>query len=228
MTFTYRHRKEIIFSLFLFFILTGGVIYLSFKPEKPNPKPKTKTIASITKKETKATEKTPLEYKVDIKGEIINPGIYSLSSNSRVIDVINQAGGLTENANTSVINLSKKIIDEMVIIIYSNSQVKDFEKTKELEKTVFTKCLQADENALKNDACITEDTTKEPTTQEKISLNTATKEQLMTLPNIGEAKAEDIIAYRTKNGNFTTIEDIMKVSGIGESIFAKIKENITL
>ncbi len=163
-------------------------------------------------------------YKVDIKGEVLTPGIYSLDSNKRVIDVIDMAGGLTENADTSVINLSKKIKDEMVIIIYSKSEVKEFEKTKEKETQVQEKCIQKDENSLKNDACISTDS---KTTSGKVSINTGTKEELMTLSGIGESKAQDIIKYREENGSFKTIEDIKNVSGIGDSLFAKIKENIT-
>ena len=139
------------------------------------------------------------------------------------------AGGLTDQADTSVINLSKKVTDEMVIIIYSKQEVKEFEKTKEVEKQVQEKCNQKDENALKNDACITTSSKEITTTVSgKISINTATKEELMTLSGIGESKAKEIISYREKNGPFTKIEDITKVTGIGENIFAQIKENITL
>lgn len=112
----------------------------------------------------------------------------------------------------------------MVIIIYSNSEVKNFEKTKEKEQQVQEHCIQKDQNALKNDACINENTS----TSSKISINKATLEQLQTLPGIGESKAKDIISYREQNGPFTKIEDITKVSGIGESVFAKIKDYITL
>lgn len=151
------------------------------------------------------------------------PGIYSLPSSSRVIDVIEKAGGLTDQANTTVINLSKKISDEMVIIIYSHEQVNNFTKTKEAEQLLQQNCVQPDENALRNDACITEETTSST----KISINTASKELLQTLPGIGEAKANDIITYREQNGPFTTIEDIKNVSGIGDSLFAEIKDHIT-
>ena len=147
-----------------------------------------------------------------------------MSSSSRVIDVIEKAGGLTKNANTTVINLSKKITDEMVIIIYSNEEVKNFAKTKEVEQQVQQYCIQKDEAALKNDACITENTT----TSSKVSINKATLEQLQTLPGIGEAKAKEIITYREQNGLFTTLEELKKISGIGESVFAKIKDYITL
>ena len=111
----------------------------------------------------------------------------------------------------------------MVIIVYSKQEVIDFAKTKEVEKQVELKCENAYET-LVNEACIK---TEENTTNSKINLNTATKEQLMTLSGIGEAKAEDIIKYREKEP-FKSIEDIKKVSGIGDSLFAKIKENITI
>lgn len=142
----------------------------------------------------------------------------------RVIDVIELAGGLTANANTTVINLSKKIADEMVIIIYSNKEVADFTKTKEKEKQLQTSCHQKDENSLVNDACISADAP----TSTKVSINSATLEQLDTLPGIGAAKAQDIITYREQNGPFTTIEDLKKVSGIGDTLFAQIKDYLTL
>ena len=166
------------------------------------------------------------KYVVDIKGEVYNPGIYKLKANSRVVDVIEMAGGLTENANTTVINLSKKITDEMVIIIYSNKEVKDFKKTKELEASLIERCKQKDANSLENDACIEGDKTNKDNNS-KVNLNTATKEELMTLTGIGEAKADDIISYRNTNP-FTQVEDIKKVKGIGDSIFDKIKDRLTI
>lgn len=197
------------------------VTIINYKPKK---KEETKELLVSKKEDTKKETASNETFKVDIKGEIINPGIYSLSSSSRVIDVIEKAGGLTPNANTTVINLSKKIIDEMVIIIYSNEQVQNFAKTKEVEQQVQQYCIQPDNNALKNDACITESTN----TSSKVSINNATLEQLQTLPGIGASKAQDIINYRTEHGQFQSLEDLKNISGIGDSIFAKIKDYITL
>jgi len=115
----------------------------------------------------------------------------------------------------------------MVIIIYSNQEVKEFEKTKEKEKIIQDKCVQKDENALKNDACINNNQSTNSNTNKKININTASQEELQTLPGIGESKAKDIITYRETN-KFNTIEDIKNVSGIGDALFAKIKENITI
>ena len=163
---------------------------------------------------------------VDVKGEVINAGIYKLKTGSRVIDAINMAGGLTNKANTSVLNLSKKLTDEMVIIVYSNYEVENFKKTKEQEEQVLNNCITGYDN-LNNDACITSDNSNIENNG-KVSINNASIEELLTLTGIGEAKAKSIIEYREKNGGFKSIEDIKNVTGIGDALFDKIKENITL
>lgn len=232
-TFKYRHRKQIIIAFFLSILIisisiTGVIKYRSSK--KKDIKNKIITTSTdkkdnLLKKDSADSKKVqPNLLKIDIKGEIINPGLYTLEEGSRVIDAIELAGGLTENANTTVINLSKKIIDEMVIIVYSNQEVADFKTTKELEQKTQESCLQKDENSLKNGACIT----NKEVSSTKISINSASLEELQTLSGIGEAKAQDIIAYREANGPFQAIADIQKVPGIGEALFAKIKENITI
>ena len=128
-TFHYRYRKQIIIaSTILIFIAITSILYISNRPKKQLKVEKTNITLKKDKKETK--EEVIEEYKVDIKGEVVNPGIYTLKSTSRIIDCIELAGGLTENANTTVLNLSKKITDEMVIIVYSNTEVEDFKKTK--------------------------------------------------------------------------------------------------
>lgn len=220
-TFKYRYRKQIIIGIIIFIIIGGTVGFLiyKFKDKFKNKDDDIVVEKSITKKKTISTDK----YQVDIKGEINYPGTYKVDSDLRVIDVIKLAGNLTENADTSVINLSKRISDEMVIIIYSKSQVEEFKKTKEIEKQVEEKCVQPSEDSLKNDACI-----NSSSGNGKININNASVDELKNLTGIGEKKAKDIISYRDKNGSFNTIEDIMKVNGIGESAFAQIKEDITV
>lgn len=153
---------------------------------------------------------------VDIKGMVANPGVYEVSSSSRVNDVIELAGGLLENADTSLINLAKIVSDEMTIIIYSNEEV--------LEKYKEDVCV-CDCPLISNDACIESGSEDSGAL---VNINTASKEELMTVSGIGEAKAESIIKYREDSGSFSAIEDIMNVSGIGESLFEKIKDYITV
>jgi len=193
--------------------------------------------------ENKEEEKVEVEEKiiVDIKGLIKNPGVYEMDSNSRVIDVINKAGGFKEEANTDYINLSKKLVDEMIIIIYSNNDVEKFKETDKNTVYIEYECVCPDN---KNDACITDkDTVNTNGVKEKdenkknlsniesdgkVSINTGTLDELMSLDGVGESKAQSIIEYREQNGEFKNLEDLMNVSGIGEKAYSKIKDNIKL
>lgn len=168
-------------------------------------------------------------YKVDIKGAVVNPDVYELEKGSRVIDVIKVAGGLTEFADTRVNNLSKNITDEMVIVIYTKEEVETFTEVKEKEIQENKECISYNEN-INNDSCI-DSPSEDISSSEidtKLSLNSASLDLLMTLPGIGESKAKNIIAYREENGGFKSIEDIKNISGIGESVFEKIKDYITI
>ena len=231
MTFTYRHKKEIILAclgLVLLLVIGSFFIYKNYTADDKEEK----NIVLNTKKDTKKDEEEEEEvyYQVDIKGEVINPGIYTVKEGSRVIDVIRLAGDLTEVADTSVLNLSKKVKDEMVIIVYSYDEVVNFTATKEKEEIEQEACLS--QNGIQNDACIkdsTDDTSSSSVViSGKVSLNTATLDELMTLPGIGESKAQAIIEYREEVGAFQNIEELKEVNGIGDAIFDDIKESITI
>ena len=166
---------------------------------------------------------------VDVKGAVMAPGVYQLDVRCSVQDAINMAGGLLENANTKVINLSKRVFDEMVIIVYTNEEIEKYQKEPDVITEFVYIELPCECPDAMNDACIDTDKKTDSSTESGlISINTATKDQLMTLTGIGASKAEAIINYREENGNFSDIKDIMNVSGIGESAFEKIKNNITI
>lgn len=159
------------------------------------------------------------DYYVDIKGQVINPGVYGLKKGSRVINVIELAGGLKNNADTSLINLSMPISDGMLIMIYSKEQVLNIAKTKEEESLKEGLC---NENIV-NDACAN----KEEVSRGKININTATLEELSSLNGIGAAKAQAIIDYRNTKA-FSSIEELLNVSGIGDALYAQISQDITI
>ena len=224
------YNKEVIIGIILVIIaISQG--YFFFRLNNLKEKPEEKEILTLNeqKEEIKETEVTINKVKVEIKGEVKKPGVYELEETKRVIDVINIAQGLTKNASTKVNNLSKKIFDEMVIVVYSNTEIKDFTKIKEEEKKQVEACIVQE---VKNDSCninpkenVKEDDKKESSL---VSINLGTKEQLMTLTGIGESKALAIITYRTENGLFTKLEDLKNVSGIGDSTYEQIKNFITL
>lgn len=213
--------KVVVITLLLF-LYVGSFIYIStkiIKTEKGSEN-ETNVLAKEELKEETNTETSVKEIVVDVKGSVKKPGVYKIKENSRVTDAIDAAGGLSKNANTRFINLSKLLSDGDVVVIYSNEEIEDAKKEDKI--VVETPCICEE---VKNDACYKEETTN---TNGKININTATINELMTLTGIGESKAKLIIEYRTQNGNFKDIKDIMKVKGISETLFSKFKENITI
>ena len=186
-------------------------------------------------KEEAIQETVKSKIKVDIKGAVKNPGVYEVNENSRVSDVINVSGGLTNEADTSVINLSKNVVDEMVIIIYTKEEINEMKKGSTSIKYIEKECICP---KLENDACIEDKIDNIPDNEinsndknesnGKVSLNKATLDELMTLDGIGEKKAQAIIDYRNKNNGFKTIKEILEVDGIGSTTYEKIKDRLAL
>lgn len=165
-------------------------------------------------------------FKVEIKGEVINPGVYEVTHDNIIMDLIDLAGGLTENAYIDNINLSKKLDEEMVIIVYNKNKIDNKNNSFQNKK------VYIDESVQKKESVITpnniQNSESSSVDNELININTASKEELMKLSGIGESKALKIIEYRSANGNFKAIEDIMKVNGIGKSTYEKFKDKITI
>lgn len=215
----YKHQKYFVCCfLFLFACISFVIIYVSFKGD--NTVVQTEAIAL---NETEVLNESIVEeiidetIFVDVKGEVNNPGVYEVSNGFRVIDVIEKAGGFTDEAVTDNINLSKKLKDETVIIIPSNS--KNYENiTIENDYEIDSDYGIIDTNESENSESLVG----------LVNLNTASLEELMSLNGIGETKAKAIIEYRDTSGGFKSIEDIKNVSGIGESTYENIKNNITV
>lgn len=177
-------------------LILGGIFYFMNQSKD--------TTGTITDFNTyqEIEEETSYMY-IDIKGQVYNPGVYKVESNTRLYQLIYKAGGLTDIADEDAINLSMILMDENVIYIPS-----------------------FDDNfpALG----INKEDPSEIDNNQLININTASKEELMTLPGIGESTANAIIDYRTNNGSFETTENITDVAGIGDATFENIKERITV
>ena len=177
------------------------------------------------------------EFYVEIKGAVNSPGVFKVTSDNIINDVINRAGGLKNNAYTKNINLSKNVSKEMVIYVYTNYE---YSLLNTKEETYECNCLKQDISVCtdKGASIITSDedkpeehfnsNSKSETENNKVNINTSTKEVLKSLSGIGDAKAQNIIDYRNKNGLFKSIEDLKNVTGISEKLFEQIKEFITI
>ena len=185
----------------------------------------------VSSTEEKSDKEPNQKCYVDIKGAIKKPGVYFTNCNSNINDIIILAGGLNENANTSVINLAKKITDEMVIIIYTNDEVQNSNVVDTVIKYVDKECNCPN---IKNDGCINNEIDKNITNKSDkddndiVNINTASLTELQNLSGIGKSKAEAIIKYREQNGTFKNIEELLNVDGIGEKLYEEIKSNITV
>ena len=215
-----KYKNKIIGLLFIVF----SVLIIGWSLEEEPERVEEEKIVKVEKNKNNNEKKEIKKIKIDIKGEINSPGVYELTEENNVMDAISLAGGLTNKSDTSNINLSKKLKDEMVIIVYSKQEIVNM---KEQEKIICPPCNNAciEENDEISKIDLKEDKKE---TVGKININTASIEELQKLNGIGQSKAQSIVDYRNKNGEFKDIQEIKNVQGIGEAAFEKIKDNITV
>ena len=179
-------------------LIIGGLFYFNQNKTEDYSGVSFSNISNETNnKDEKAENRHDEKIFVDVKGAVKHPGVFETTKDKRVKDLIEEAGGLLDDADTSTLNLSQKVKDQMIIYV-----LKHGEKPKQI----------SDSSSSSN--------------TDVININTANKEQLMKISGVGKTKAEAIISYREKNGDFKKKEDITKVRGIGKSTFDKIKDKI--
>lgn len=163
----------------------------------------TAVLHEITEEDTEEKkEENPVTVQfVYVCGAVVKPGVYELPEGGRMYEALEAAGGMTEEADQTYLNQAELLEDGQRIYVPTQKET-------------------ASENQ-GNDADMAEN-------DGKINLNTATKEELMTLAGIGESKARSIIKYREENGRFHSVEDIMKIEGIKSGVFNKIKDQIVV
>ena len=193
--FLYRNKiNMILISFVIIIIFIGGIILINYYNK--NTSKETLIVNEPIIKHT--VEEKVIENEsiyVDIKGSVINEGVYELEKGSRVIDLISLAGGVTDKADPNAYILSCELKDGQNYYIAPR-----------VEST---------------DVC-------EPVVINKVNINTADKETLMTVQGIGSTIAQAIIDYREQNGQFTFLEQLLEVTGIGNATFEKIKNYICL
>ena len=180
-------------------LIIGGLFYFNQNKTEDYSGVSFSNISNETSnKDEKAENRHDEKIFVDVKGAVKHPGVFETTKDKRVKDLIEEAGGLLDDSDTSTLNLSQKVKDQMVIYV-----LKHGEKPKQIS-----------------------DGGSSSSNTDVININTANKEQLMKISGVGKTKAEAIISYRDKNGDFKKKEDITKVRGIGKATFEKIKDKI--
>ena len=159
--------------------------------------------SEIVSEDTKGQTVTGTEMYVDISGAVVNPGVYEVSSSTRLFQVIEMAGGLADNADVDSLNRAEIVYDGQKIIVgtASNSKIRTEVSSEGSQSGI---------------------------TNGKVNLNLADSATLQTIPGIGPSKAERIIDYRKTHGRFKKVEDIMNITGIGEKTFESIRDYITV
>lgn len=222
-----NNKNKIVFIVIVIIIITTlFIIYLLLNKENSNEIDLSEVVLeenlieekinNSIENEAKISEKNEVENKIEkevneivvhITGEVKKEGIVYLKEGDRVIDAIKEAGGETKNADLSKVNLAYELSDGQKIYIPN--------KGEKLDNFII------DEGG---SASMSENDNK----QTKININTADEVELDNLPGIGPSIAKKIVDYRNENGKFNNIEDIKNVSGIGDSKYEDIKDNITV
>ena len=167
------------------------------------------TNAVNTTRVEETTTMIPQNCYVDIKGEVLRPGVYEFSCESRIQEVIKKAGGFTEEADETKINLAQKITDQMQMIVPNVHSKQEGGVT--------------EGNSEKGNSS---NTTLSNLKQGTVNINTATLEELQTIKGIGKKKAEAILQYRKEHGAFRTKEELLQVKGIGKKALEAIESQV--
>ncbi|MCI1996476.1 MAG: ComEA family DNA-binding protein [Clostridium luticellarii] len=203
-----KNRKKIIGSIIILalFSVFLAVGYVHSRPAKVNKDSENIFREQNTGENSKGTEavNNTGEITVYINGEIKKPGVYKLKNNSRVENLVKAAGGFTDEADSLKLNLAKKLKDEDYIYVDSKTS----------NAAGSSASPVSSQSQMGNDG--------------KVNINEASKEELKTIPGIGDVTSQKIIDYREKNGDFSSVEDLKKIDRIGDKTLEKIRDKIDI
>ena len=210
--------------------LTGTDLASETSPDSTESEGISKKKAEITESDRSSAMQQPVSRTiyVDVCGAVVNPGVYELSSDSRVFQAIEKAGGYLPGAAASYLNRARSLSDGQQIYVPTQEEVDSQTIPLTQDETAQDGMVQEGTAQTGTAAYNTADGTGTTQAGQRIDLNTADVSQLSTLTGVGESKALAIIAYREENGPFTSIEDIMNVPGIKEGTYEKIKDKIAI
>ncbi|GEQ49343.1 helix-hairpin-helix domain-containing protein [Tetragenococcus koreensis] len=202
MTIKERMKKILPLIIGIFILIVAIVFYFTqTNKEQTAWEESDEPFQQMTTTNEEQTEETG-KIMVDIKGEVNKPGVYELTGDARVKEVILEAGGFTKSAEEKQLNLAEKLSDQQMIYVPNKTEAEEMEVAGEVQE--------------------------ESQTEEMIDINAADLTELQELSGIGPAKAQDIIDYREENGPFETVDELNEVSGFGEKTVEKLRESIKI
>lgn len=167
------------------------------------------------------TVKEPVVIYVHICGAVVNPGVYELDAGSRVFEGVEAAGGFSEEACEDYVNQAEMLQDGQRLLIPTLEEAEAVQDADFYHESWRIDALEAEQSAAGESASV-------GNADGLVNINTADESELSSIDGIGAGKAAAIVKYRQENGNFQSIQDIMKVSGIKEGTYEKIKDKITV
>lgn len=255
--FILKNKVTIIIDCLLVLLAISGVsfgVYMYFQKPDSN-ECSDNSISYVSEEEKKDIEDViePVSFYIEVKGAVKKPGVYLMNEGQIINDAITKAGGFKSTSYSDNINLSMKLSSEMVIYVYTKTEYKKLNVKPEETVTApvcncptvsISDCLNSgssvienqekEDNPNKTDTPVEkeedkkEDKNNAPNNSQLVNINSATIDELMSLNGVGESKAKSIIEYRNQVGKFKSIEELKNVSGIGDTIYEKIKNSITV
>lgn len=216
-----EYKYQIIFGLLICVVLIVAYCFINQSTEATTTSPVSTTKTAQANPNTKANNpQTPKSNQheqlfVDVKGAVLNPGVYQATTNMRGTDLIRMAGGFNEHADRNHVNLAKKVTDQEILYIPVQGEVAG---------NPATNLVNSDSNSNGESKNGPDD----KASGAKINLNEADATKMQTINGVGQKKAEKIIDYRNQNGPFKSVDDLKNVPGFGERTVANLKPSLSV
>ncbi|WP_395318993.1 helix-hairpin-helix domain-containing protein [Fructilactobacillus frigidiflavus] len=216
-----EYKYQVIFGLLICMVLTGAYCFISQSTEATTTNSLTSTKPNSAKATNKGNGQSTTNNQlheqifVDVKGAVLNPGVYQATRSMRGTDLIKMAGGFNEHADRNQVNLAKKVTDQEILYIPIQGEISANPVTN----------LGNPTDKSNNDGKTGSDT---KASGDKINLNEADATKMQTINGVGQKKAEKIIDYRNQNGPFKSVDDLKNVPGFGDRTVANLKPSLSV
>jgi len=209
-------------------VAVAVAVWLLVRPSAPLVESLVPRASGVGVVSSSTTTPTPLTVRIHVAGAVVHPGVYTVSSSARVVDAVNAAGGATSHADLERINLAQTLIDTEQVFVPSRSSRKTTVTVAPRlrpSRTTMPVVVSTPPGAIPVVPVVGIPT---PNASPLVNLNSATSDQLDSLPGVGPSTAKAIISYRNRKGPFKKVEDLLNVPGIGPAKVAALRDQVTV